>query len=537
MVFATYLFVVAPPPVLGAGPGEGKECPPCPGEPGDCIGHCGGSCTPCPDGESGCSPDCTPPCNPTITPVSVGATISTDATNTTIQVTVSPDLSGTTVSIDWGNTTTYAYSPPSVPSNFTVFLNYLEPSTTYYFEATADPPVQSSCTQQYTWNSYSGSWTTGSDNLLAITGVVSDADGARAPGGIVVFAACTVFIASEGSLGSSDPYTWYNYIGTGPDGAFSLNVQNPASDPAENICGEYGFGYIVAAVNGEFCPTSSGCVADDTWAGVWNETIVTYAPQTVDFVLPMNFVGPYIPEVLEFSNAASGYSLITFTKATTFDETQTDYFGLSGGAYVGLGGGFSYETSTTSSTSGSVSRGYSQNGGSLEVLSQFVTSGTVEFNALNRTWTMPQETPCTAACGGEVDTEQGPQYVSSWLYPGSNAPGIYLLDGWKHDNLSAGGLQTGNVTIKGSVVTTSTLSFSLGVGVTLYGVGAVSLGADIGSSTSAAKSYSYDLNWTITVPAGGPETCFEVYGQGGSAAADTATIIGIWAGAPGEDGC
>lgn len=537
-ILSAYYFDVAPPSSQHPSADPKLACLPCPSGETGCAPECHGStCTPCPSGDSGtCEPNCSPPCNPTITPLQVGATVTTSSTNATIQVSVSPDLSGTNVTIEWGNSTGYNYAPPSVPSNWTIFLNYLDPSTSYYFEVDARPPVQSSCTQQYTWNTYSGSWTTSSDSMLNIQGTVHDANGTAADPGTVVFASCTVYVASDGSLGSSDPYTWYDYTGTGSNGAYSLAVNNPA-DLSDNICGEYGFGYVVSVVNGEFCPTSS-CVTGNTWPGVWNETVVTYAPQIVDFVLPMNFVGPYIPQVLEFSNAEAGYSSLTFAKATTFDEEQTDDFGATGGAYVGPAEvSLSYQTSTTSSTSYTVAKAETQDGGSLEVLDRFWTSGTVEFNALNRTWSMPAENSCTAACGGEVYEDAGPGFVSSWLYPGSDAPGMYVITGFKNVNLSAGTSETGNVSIKGSVTTTSTFGIAVGITISLLGVGTVTLGANLGSSTSSSKTYSEDLSWTISVPTGGSETCFEVYGQGGSTAANTATIIGIWAGTPGEDGC
>jgi hypothetical protein len=79
------------------------------------------------------------------------------------------------------------------------------------------------------------------------------------------------------------------------------------------------------------------------------------------------------------------------------------------------------------------------------------------------------------------------------------------------------------------------MSFTLGA--SIAGALAASLTVSLGSSTSTSKSYSDALDWTISVPIGGPTTCFNVYGQGGSASADTATIIGIYAVAPGVDGC
>jgi hypothetical protein len=97
MIVAAYLFIIAPPPVLGAIGGAGPDCVKCP-DGTQCEPNCG-TCTPCPAGEGTCEPNCAPPCNPTITPLSIGATVSTNPTNATITITVSPDLSGTTADL------------------------------------------------------------------------------------------------------------------------------------------------------------------------------------------------------------------------------------------------------------------------------------------------------------------------------------------------------------------------------------------------------------------------------------------------------
>lgn len=120
---------------------------------------------------------------------------------------------------------------------------------------------------------------------------------------------------------------------------------------------------------------------------------------------------------------------------------------------------------------------------------------------------------------------------------GPGATGMYTLAGWKNINISGGGSQPGKVTVSGSASTTSSYSLSFSIGVALPGTVAIGFNVNLGSSTSTSSSYANALSWNISVPSGGPETCFNVFGQGGSASADTATIIGIWAVAPGINGC
>jgi hypothetical protein len=471
------------------------------------------------------------PCTGHYQHISIGSVQVTEtATSATLTWQVSP--SGGDGTLNWGNTTAMVFSQNAGTGNttYTQFLNFLEPSTTYYYEIVASPTqaqqVYPGC---YEFGTYSSTFTTSQwpintlkveEDGLWVNGTVTSAGG-PAWSGLAVKVSC---VNSE--------YTG-SYVGyvAGTSGAYSIEVSFPETGSAL-YCINHEMPIGVGVLNWNF---ENGAVI---WPGVWNETIVTWSPQVVNFVLPENFIGPWIPQLLEFSNAAAGYSYLSFTQSVTFSETQTDSFGASGGAYVyGTGGSLSYQTSTTSSTSYTVSKGWNQNGGSLEVLDRFWTSGTVEYNALTRTWTAPQQTQCNAQCGGEQYQDQGPQYVQSWLYPGSSATGMYTLNNWKNVNISAGGLQPGVITVSGSASTTSTFSMSFGLSVSLRGVLSASLTVSLGSSTSSSTSYTDALNWTISVPLGGPETCFNVFGQGGSASADTATIIGIWAVAPGVGGC
>ncbi|HYA58132.1 MAG TPA: hypothetical protein VEH57_06700 [Thermoplasmata archaeon] len=325
-------------------------------------------------------------------------------------------------------------------------------------------------------------------------------------------------------------------------GQYSLYIfGNPNLPKPEYACydgfvsGEPGSRAIIVALVNGFC-INGGC--DATWGGFWNETVVIWAPQKVDFYLPTNFKGPYTPQVLEFSNAPAGYSYLGVSSSISVTNTEWLNASYSQSANVlGLGGSFSLTYSTHSSNTYTTTRRYGQSGGSLEILERFWTSGTVEYNAISRSWSAPQESACNLPCGGEQGLEQGAQYISTWLYPGSSAPGMYALTDWDYMNLSEGAQDPGSITVAGAMTNSSSYSVTFGQNASLEGVIAASQTITVQWSESTTQTYSNMVNWTVEVPNGQPPACFVVYGQGGSPSLDEPTIIGIYEYSPVKGGC
>jgi hypothetical protein len=441
--------------------------------------------------------------------------ISTSATNATVRYELTPTTAWTTSWVLWGNVSVgimfNASDQPLVDGYPTAFINYLEPTTTYDYEIIA---FASGCGE----GTYARTFATTADvqNPTYISGTVYDMNGAKAGPNVIVEAGCANNVNDL-----SDDVATTNQIGQ-----YTVAVPTIFTQGVNVPCPSGG-GILVTVDNWGFVPPG-GSGDGWVWSGHWNETIIVWAPQSVNFYLPMNYVGPWTPQVIQFSNAPAGYSTIGLTQTTTFTTGYSDSFGGSGGAdVIGVGGGISYKTTTTSYNNYTSSATLDSVNGSLEVLDWFWTSGTVEFDSLNRAWTVVQETQCNTACGGEQEKEQGSQYIPSWLKTGSQAPGMHELYGYKQVYLSPGEFEAVATTATASTATNTQFAIQVGISVTLNDVATASLGVGLGWSTSTSTSYTNDLSWTIGGTATTDPECFDVYGQAGSASADTATVIGL----------
>jgi hypothetical protein len=480
-----FFFIIAPEPVLAAEP----DAIPCPGG----VWYW---------------PNC----------IHFASTNVTNATNTTIFFKlVSSDAY---VSLVWGNTTNYGFwAIKNVHYNsgqwYKVFLDFLQPSAsssspwTYYYKFTGNATGE-------TMGTLTGSWATAPEGTYVseygtvIRGVVYNNNGtAHAPSGLEVEVQCT---------GTKGPYSTYGV--TNSAGAYSIDPIIGAS-----TCSADGDGYFIVEVQ-NYVNTPWAGETTIQWQGRWNESVVIWAAQFVNFYLPSNIIGPWIPQVVDYSNAPSGYSTISFSTTTTFTNSVVDNFAASGGAYVyGAGGGISFQTTTTTSQTVNTTSSYTSYNGSLEVLDRFWTSGTVEFNGPTRTWTAPVETPY----GSEVTGEQGPQYITP------THSGMYVIPGYSQMKLSPEQDQKYQVTVTGS--TTVSYNFSMNFGITVE-LDAVSFTVSLamGWGTSATTTYTNDLGGVIGGPTTTTTECFDIYGTGGSQSSGTATMISIHMYPPNSEG-
>jgi hypothetical protein len=403
---------------------------------------------------------------------------------------------------------------------YSIFINYVAPNVTYNYKFQA----WNVC---YISNSKTGSFTTATEDTYLqwwdydLKGTVEDVNGTVPGTTLTVTASCV-----------TDPESWFAETTTNSLGQYSIDTYYyPPPGQPDWECGSFanggnGGGAIVVSVQNGFANSAY-------WTGRWNESVVVWAPQFVNFLLPTNFLGPYETEVAEPSNAPNGYSTLSYTESIGYTNSWTDQFSADGGAYVlGSGDSVNFETSTTATQGVTTSTSWSSTDGSLARVAKFWTSGSIEFDGISGEWSVPVIT----TYGSGVQPEQGSQYTQTWMYPGSSAPGLYTFPGYSQVKLSPGNAESGNITFSGTVSTVTNLSVSFAVNLgnlvsTVMGMPSflsTPVGVNLGFGTASSTSQSVSLHWGIDVPSGGTARCFDVYGEGGSASQGTATVVGIW---------
>ena len=436
----------------------------------------------------------------------------------------------------WGGTFIDAFSAPASEGGSVYYVNisFLEPSTLYYVEAVVDPTAQQAAYPSCYWaGSADSSFTTQqwpviaasrSGSMLWVNGTVTSGSH-TAPSNLEVELACLG--------GYSDFYVaaWTGALINGhrlPNDAFAIPVYNVP--PQYDLpCVDGLDPFVVQVVNDAYNSAD--------WVGYWNESIVLYSPQVVNFHLPANFVGPYVPEVLDFGNFTTGYGEIQYVNTTTTTSIETSQWSVSGGVGVGPGT-FSGEYSGSSEVTASISsgHGYISTNGPLDAGCKSDTTGMIQFNALYRTWnvTAQYSDGTHAACGHSVQSF-GIQPPTNWLTPGNvGAAGrdIYYVfnDGVQMVAQPEGGGQATTGFVKASTTVAYTngygISFGLGQTIPLPGAPSFSFTGSLGWSHTSSTTYSSSLEWTIG-GTGLNDECYDVIGQGGSPAGNSADMISI----------
>jgi hypothetical protein len=263
-----------------------------------------------------------PTCNPEM---GFSSSVSTSPTNATI--TYEPLVNSgcpTTVyvTLTWGNTTSYVFTAFSVVKEtashyYSIFLNYLEPGTTYYFQLHGNGTG-------LTADNYDSFWTTSAESTYInsygyyISGTVYDAanPSQTAPANTIVEAWCL-----------ANPNIWYAWGYTNSKGQYSLDVQQGSGSWECQQWGNTGGeqAYVV----------SFGYDQGGYWLGHWNESIVVWAPQVVNFYLPENFLGLTMVNYGLFTNSAD--VTLEFCQETTNSFSYTTSTSTTVGA-LGLSG-------------------------------------------------------------------------------------------------------------------------------------------------------------------------------------------------------
>ncbi len=508
MIFATFVFVVMPTPAFASSTkAAGPACIQCPAP-----------------NQRYCYPNCSPPpppkCNPTLVAIQFSSVqTSVRSTNVTITWQESPNFSNTSTYLDWGNTTTYSYSQSvGYSSTYSVFLDFLQPQTHYYFEIQADPNYKS-CTLEYVTGSYSSSFTTAAEATYVsqygavIRGVVHNANGNPAPAGLEVEVQCTV--AS----------TWFQYAFTNAQGAYSITPSFGASG-----CQNVGHGYYVVGVENYVNVPSPGNPSIQ-WLGYWNESMVIWAVQFVNFYLPLNFVGPYIPETLDFSNAPTNYGTITYQQAFTTTETLTHEWSVSGGAVLTAGASDATEVTYSYSSGG----GPYANGGTLDWGAEWWTAGSLLYNSIYRSWNVTSMSTYRAYSDG-FSSQYGVAIPPNDFQPGKLKSDAYYLkdsNGVTMQNVPEPANKGYTGTIETSTSVATSYSFSIGVSLSanLPGAQTFNFNAQTSWTQTSSSTYSQDLQFTI----GGPQAaCYDVFGEAGNPGStpETSDMIGVYYWAP-----
>lgn len=444
-----------------------------------------------------------------------GVTDWANATNVTINFTAA--FSGDSpVTLEWGNSTDpRAFSQKVSYSGSTlrgsVFLDFLEPSTTYDFLLLAGGGGECvhGFVEYYCYSS--SSFSTKADTLTSISGHVEWAAGGHDPSGGVVL----VYCASLGMLGGEMGVANAN-------GAYSILLYYPVTTDC------VGQPLEVTALN----QATTG-----EWFATWNETTVVWGAQVVNFALPANYETGYTISVLDFSNAPPGYTNLGVESGTGYENSHTFSTHVSGSVGA-MGAG--YSSSATQTTGYTVGLGIGSTNGSLCYAEKEYMSGTVAYSAINRGWSF-DFSPYGTTNIGNFCNQLGVTVPSTWMYPGTNASGVYYMlspNGGLMKNvlLFGGNYIDWHYTISSTTTTSMEVSVSWSVSAALAGAIPVSGSVGASWSQSVSQSSSTTLSYTLEPPSG-HNACFDVFGSGGSQSQNTADMIGIYYWAPVNGAC
>ncbi|HTT45133.1 MAG TPA: hypothetical protein VMH38_03845 [Thermoplasmata archaeon] len=450
--------------------------------------------------------------------------VSTTETNATVEWEFYPPSAST--SMVWGpsgsGSPRYTQSPVSISGDWaTVKLLYLQPGSTYDYYVTASESgytSSTSATASFTTQAFTvrtavrglGGGVT--IQLANISGVVTTASGAAAPEGLGIDAFCTGNAYSEDNGTATDsvgdfslrlPYPCENSAYGASSNTYTIEVVNDASTVILPY-GSYGWNpdwdtpvYHPAQVPGD-----------------WNISIVTPLPEYMTFQLPPDVLGPWVPQVLQFSNAPAGMVTISYSQSVTYSNQVCAPF-----THGGENGCSStqWTTQTTYSNGGSA--------GSLEVLAQYEASGATTFNATDREWTVTSLNEFGSPVHWEFAGPNSPNYIPDQLTPTSNTPGQYLLNGWSNVLIPGPNSLAWSVDSDQSTASGWTFSLDLEVAVPIDDFGSVGLSTELTWSQTTSVTVSNALSFTLH--GNGGDACYDVYAVGPSNDA-AALILGIY---------
>lgn len=254
-------------------------------------------------------------------PVSFSTSVTVESTNVTVyfEPTLPAGCSEPVyVTLTWGNTTAYQFTAISngeytAGVQYSTLIDYLEPGFKYDYKLVGT----SSCCSQGTSTS---SWTTAPESSylstygIFIRGTVYDTGGATAPANVQVEVQCTANAL------------WSVYAVTNSLGRYSIAV----GQVGQPYCSYYSLGYFVVQVQ------NGWGVGNNQWNNHWNESVVVWAPQFVNFYLDQSPLSTKaVVSAMEFTHTARAQ--VSFCKDTSssweLDSTDTQSGALFGASY------------------------------------------------------------------------------------------------------------------------------------------------------------------------------------------------------------
>jgi hypothetical protein len=461
------------------------------------------------------SPDSPPPHNCVL---SFSSSVSTQSTNATVsfEATVSPSgcwTGNVYITLTWGNSTSYpftdinnvAYSLNTV--YYAPLLDYLEPSTTYYYYLHGTFGIYS--------GNYYGSWTTNPEaNYLSkygiiISGTVYDTTGATAPLYTAVLVTCTDY---AGSL-------YWSVLGfTNSQGHYSLAVGHNG----EPMCAYYGYGYFVVDV---------GEMGVAYWPGHWNETVVVWAPQVINFYVdPDQLSSPSKPVVNEMEFTHSSHAQLTACSSQVSSEEFQSTSTASGSLF-----GLSFNVQSTSAsytsfgTNGCISN---QGEPGLEIWGEEETSRMMVFNAIESRsvsvlWEQYFGGLQNGGNAGSGNATGAP--IQDWLSEPTVASQACTISGivWLNWPIPANsGVESWGMTASGSVSGISGETWGLTVPLYLDGTDVGAFGYSNGFTVTTSESSQFSVNFIV--PNSSVTQYYTVACTGGSSGSGTGIVLHVW---------
>ncbi len=448
-------------------------------------------------------------------------------------VTLSWDVTTAYVDSAWANvtfgtSTTYAfYAANESGLGRDVYINYLEPSTTYYYKIAAYGYCLAT---PYHWyhGTLTGSFSTTAATVWTyhpqyLSGQVLNSTGSAGATGMLVIAYCSDWMGTwddmiynySGATSAVSRY-WWQSATVGADGYFAIQVSAEGQDDGvgndtyAEVC-DWGGSTTVVSIftsTSERCGYLGVCVSGGAWGGLgtWNETFVVWDRPYIDVEAPTNGLGPYVPLELEYTN--SSYATLQFNESVSVTATYTATIAGNGG---------STSSSFVQSISGSAT------GENVETWARYYCSGWATFNATTRSSSLSY----VSFFGAIYDSTTQNLISGVPLSPSSITRSEAFGDGlWYWFNITHSETRAGGVTVTGSVTDVSGLDITLDVSFDLGGV--VSIGASIPITVEFSTTTSYsDALYFSVYNTGSTTHAFTAYVQGGSTTT-SGLILYLW---------
>jgi hypothetical protein len=452
-------------------------------------------CAPC----TACDPICSNNC-PTSLTLTYSITVQANDTNSAISFSETDSFGTSFVNLTWGPGTSSDFTAltnylgTSSPTAGSVFIDYLDPSSTYTYFLWG----WSSCHDTNGWHdyhtsaTYSASWTTSSDSATKIQGIVRDASDNLAPANQIVTLYEPLCSGSQ---------TFDTFIGTG--GTFAVTPGSCRSSPGFILNYTNREGYNCIIVQG-----SQVCNTAPWWAvngvGHWNASVTLWAPGFYTLWAPLNYQ-TYVPASAEFVHTKyadiSSYSSSIYSTTTSTVEV--------GGSGAQTSESSSYQWGTTSVPAGD----------NLTTNAEYWTTGTLSLNPVNN------NRLATASTLNFFDQTGYSFNLNQWSDWQTSLPSSGECT--KFNTASA----TFTLIFSGSFTVQSGYDVDLGfsLGVSSAGTG-VDVGVDVSipiqNTLAASSGYSTTVTFTFTNPYSvGTYAYFLVNTQGGSSSSSGSAMI------------